>query len=370
MRKTAMALLLSVGIFFLAGSAAALVDSKATPETQALYAQLSATSGNQIWFGQFYPVKLQSWDDPYGKQSQCYQITQKYPFIFSLDYQQDPWRPITSYTSQIKTHYSKGGMITVSWHMQNWISGGDAWDTSGAVVTSILPGGSKRTQYLAALDGFANYFLNLKDANGKQIPVMLRLFHENDGNWFWWGTSTRTPAQYVQLWRDFVTYMRDTKGVHNLIYCYAPEIINGYAYDGALYPGDAYVDVMGLDYYDKTVTTRDAQGASALSRLQVLRDLSVKKGKPFGTFEGLRNEYPSKVVRNANSDGIYAKYWTEQFINPVLADSKAKYASFIIIWHSVPGGAETDGWGPVKGYADQQSFKDMLNNSKVKSLKY
>ncbi len=83
MRKTAMALLLSVGIFFLAGSAAALVDSKATPETQALYAQLSATSGNQIWFGQFYPVKLQSWDDPYGKQSQCYQITQKYPFIFS-----------------------------------------------------------------------------------------------------------------------------------------------------------------------------------------------------------------------------------------------------------------------------------------------
>ena len=121
MRKTAMALLLSVGIFFLAGSAAALVDSKATPETQALYAQLSATSGNQIWFGQFYPVKLQSWDDPYGKQSQCYQITQKYPFIFSLDYQQDPWRSITAYTSQIKTHYAKGGMITVSWHMQNWI---------------------------------------------------------------------------------------------------------------------------------------------------------------------------------------------------------------------------------------------------------
>ena len=370
MRKIPMVLLLSTVILLMAGSAIALVDSNATPETQALYAQLKATSGKQIFFGQFYPVKLQSWDDPYGTQSQCYKIIQEYPFIFSLDYQADPWRSITAYTNQIKTHYSHGGVITVSWHMQNWVNGGDSWNLTGNVVTSILPGGSQRTQYLAALDGFANYFLNLKDANGKLIPVMLRLFHENDGNWFWWGTSTRTPAQYVQLWHDFVTYIRDKKGVHNIIYCYAPEIINGYAYDGDLYPGDNYVDVLGLDYYDKTVTTPDGQGVSDLNRLQILHDLSVKKSKPFGILEGLRNEFPSRTVSNPNKDGIYAKYWTDQFMNPILADSKAKYASFVVIWHSDPSGAQTDGWGPVKGYADQQSFKDMSNNSKVKFLKY
>ena len=471
MKKIFAALLLT-GILFTAKNTIALTsgdptDKLATPETKALYNQLKAASGQQIMFGQYYLAKISTWEDPYGTNSQCYKITGKVPLILHVDYKSDQWRTISKWTDQLKAHYSKGGVIMVSWHMQNWVTDGDMRDLTGNPIVNILPGGSARTKYLAALDGFANYFLNLKDANGKLIPVIFRPYHENDGGWFWWGntsganvsttsvTSTTsntsggkisyfsndasltrvrvhytvdwgkigskvkiggtwnyngtydvsnlTPTTfdiahgwqlgewnntkkywtsswtspagtlssntaYVALWKDLVTYLRDKKGVHNLLYCYSPEIIIGFAYDGPLYPGDTYVDILGLDNYAKTITS-SAFKATPLSRLQTLRDLSVAKNKPFGLCEGLRNEYPNKVVSDPNSDGIYPKYWTEQLINPILADSKAKYASFVMVWHSNPG-STNKGWGPVKGYADEQSFRNISNNPKVKFLQY
>lgn len=375
MRKIFITSLMLVGLLLSAGDAIALtagdpIDKLASPETKALYNRLKSTSGNQIMFGQNYLARIPKGVllDPYGTASECYKITGKLPMILHIDYEPDQYRSIALWTNSLKEHYGKGGIIMICWHMKNWVTGGDSRDLTGNPVVNILPGGSARAKYLSALDGFANYFLSLKDANGNLIPIIFRPFHENDGAWFWWGHSTRSSAQYVQLWRDLVTYLRDKKGVHNIIYCYSPEIIDGYAYDGALYPGDAYVDILGLDCYSKTVTA-NYEGGSCLSRLQTLYKLSAAKNKPFGLCEGLRKEFPNKLVSDPNSDGIYPKYWTDKFFKPILADSKAKYSSFIMVWASVPN-STTAGWGPVKGYVDEQSFKDVSNNKKIMFLKY
>jgi hypothetical protein len=345
-------------------TAADPIDKLATPQTKELYNRLKETSGRKILFGQYYSVPLKPWDDPYGKESQCYKVTQNVPSIFYVDYQPDPWRSIRAYTAQIKEHYEKDGIILISWHMQNWVTRKNAWDLAGNTVARILQKGFTRSKYLAALDDLAEYLLKLKDKDGKLIPVIFRPFHENDIGCFWWGTSTTTSAQYVQLWRDLISYLKDKKGVHNVLYCYSPEMRNGYAYDGELYPGDDYVDVFGLDYYNKTITKKDINGESGLSRLQTLYDLSVKKNKPFGLTEGLRNEFPNKVVANPDDAGIYPNYWTEQFFEPILADSKAKYASFVIIYCSAVGDGNT-GWGPKQGNADEKSFRDMSLNPQI-----
>jgi mannan endo-1,4-beta-mannosidase len=46
-----------------------------------------------------------------------------------------------------------------------------------------------------------------------------------------------------------VKYLRDTKGVHNLLYAYSPSEVNDEAGFLERYPGDEYVDVIGFDSY-------------------------------------------------------------------------------------------------------------------------
>ena len=54
------------------------------------------------------------------------------------------------------------------------------------------------------------------------VPVICRLFHENDGSWFWWGAAYCSPSQYKNLFRYTEEYLRDVKGLHNLLYAYSP----------------------------------------------------------------------------------------------------------------------------------------------------
>lgn len=47
--------------------------------------------------------------------------------------------------------------------------------------------------------------------------------------------------------------MRDTKGVHNMIYVYSPSNtgVSSVKDFEERYPGDAYVDLVGFDMYDR-----------------------------------------------------------------------------------------------------------------------
>jgi mannan endo-1,4-beta-mannosidase len=66
-----------------------------------------------------------------------------------------------------------------------------------------------------------------------------------NGSWLWW--SGGTPEQYKAIYRLEFDYLTIGKGPHNLLFTYAPNAGNGRYAD--YYPGDAYVDIVGLDYY-------------------------------------------------------------------------------------------------------------------------
>ena len=73
----------------------------------------------------------------------------------------------------IREAHSRGSLITISWHLDNPVSGGDAWDTTRAVA-KILPGAEFCNKYVSWVDKAAAFLKNLKDENGKLIPVFFR----------------------------------------------------------------------------------------------------------------------------------------------------------------------------------------------------
>lgn len=77
------------------------------------------------------------------------------------------------------------------------------------------------------------------------VPVLWRPLHEAQGGWFWWGA--RGPDALVKLWRLMFKRFVHRHGLHHLIWVYSPPAGGIQAADW--YPGDAYVDVVGVDIY-------------------------------------------------------------------------------------------------------------------------
>jgi mannan endo-1,4-beta-mannosidase len=168
----------------------------------------------------------------------------------------------TQIAEQVKAHYKRGGIITISWHLNNPLTmqkseivsrnKGTAWDVSSKeVVASILPNGANHALFNTWLDRLATFFASLKDEIGTPIPFIFRPYHEHSGNFFWWGTGLCTDEQYSALWRYTVEYLRGKKNLHNILYAYntdrvtsLEEYLNGY-------PGDDIIDMLSIDMYDR-----------------------------------------------------------------------------------------------------------------------
>jgi mannan endo-1,4-beta-mannosidase len=129
---------------------------------------------------------------------------------------------------------------------------GTAWDVSSKeVVSSILPGGKYNELFNTWLDHLATFFIGLKDDNGLPIPFIFRPFHEHSGSFFWWGTDICTDQEYSALWRYTVTFLRDKKNIHNILYAYNTDRVTSLEQYMRGYPGDDVIDMLSLDMYDR-----------------------------------------------------------------------------------------------------------------------
>ena len=163
----------------------------------------------------------------------------------------------------------KGAVITMSCHMPNFdlvakkpkVDGRYDYSTyspnvtSGNVVRRILPGGDLNGVYNGYLDMVADFAGRLQAAD---VPIIFRPFHENNGSWFWWGAAYCTSSEYKNLYRYTVEYLRDEKGLHNLLYAYSPGGPFADTADyGSRYPGDGYIDIVGFDMYHRDPAKSD-----------------------------------------------------------------------------------------------------------------
>jgi mannan endo-1,4-beta-mannosidase len=189
--------------------------------------------------------------------------------------------PFDKMRQYIKTVYGRGGVITLSWHLNNPLTGKTAWNPAEGTVASILPGGSKNELYKSWLDKVANFIVSLKGNNGEPIPVILRLFHELNGNWFWWGKDHCAPEEFKELWHFTVSYLRNTKNIHQLLYAYNTDQF--FSKDEYLlkYPGDDWVDVLGFDIYQrkKGPEGNEAFIKNADTMLTMVDEISFERNK-------------------------------------------------------------------------------------------
>ncbi len=145
----------------------------------------------------------------------------------------------------------RGGIVTISWHPRNPLTGGNAWDTSDStVVRSILPGGQQHEKFRKWMTRMADFLLTLKDKKGRMIPIVFRPWHENNGSWFWWGQKLCSNDEYKSLWNMLQDYL-NSRGLSNLLYCYSPNLDGNWTTGRFLerYPGDDRVAIIGEDAY-------------------------------------------------------------------------------------------------------------------------
>jgi hypothetical protein len=250
------------GLLMLAASSVAQdlpADRHATAETVHLYRHLHQLLKKGVMFGHqddlAYGV---GWKYEEGR-SDIKDVTGDYPAVYGwelgrleLDHPVNidsvPFEKMKAY---IRQGYDRGGVITISWHLNNPLTGKTAWDPAPGTVASILPGGEKNALYKSWLDKVAAFLLSLKGNRGELIPVIFRPFHELNGNWFWWGGKNCTPQELIQLYRYTETYLRDIKQVHNLLYAYNTDRFANREDYLERYPGDEWVDVLGFDLYQR-----------------------------------------------------------------------------------------------------------------------
>jgi mannan endo-1,4-beta-mannosidase len=142
-------------------------------------------------------------------------------------------------------HFRAGGLVQIAESIGNPATNGGVGDTAftqADFAHLLTPGDPVQAAYLAQLDVHAAGYAFLQQQG---VVVLVHALLEMNGYWFWW--TKGTPDQYKALWRLEFDYLTKTKGLHNLLFTYAPNVGNGHYAD--YYPGDAYIDVVGLDYY-------------------------------------------------------------------------------------------------------------------------
>lgn len=190
-------------------------DLNATKKTRALYANLKDIAKRGVIFGHQDDLACGvGWRDQKAR-SDVKDVAGSYLGLYGWNVSKlgNPFNIDTvafvKMKGWIKEAYKRGGVSTISWHMDNLVTGGSSWDKTPAVL-AILPGGKKHEFYKERLDLRAEFLDELKvGLFGTKIPIIFRPFHENTGSWFWWGKGNCTKDEYISLWQFTVYYLRD-----------------------------------------------------------------------------------------------------------------------------------------------------------------
>jgi len=314
------------------------VDARATPETRALFANLRRLAGRQVMFGHQDDLAYgHDWEGTPGR-SDVKDAAGAYPAVYGWELGNlEKGSPadldgvdFERLRGWIVDGFRRGGMITLSWHMSNPVSGGNAWDTTAAMAT-ILPGGAHHAAYVAWLDRFADFAGSLRapmpDGNVVLVPVVFRPFHEMSGSWFWWGARHVRAEDYQRVWRFTVEYLRDRKGVHNVLYAYSPDKLYDYgaAHYFDWYPGDAYVDVLGVDQYYQPPGTSWApsdQVGALVESLRFVAGAAGARGKIAALTETGFETIPDST------------WWTGKLLAAIAHDSLTRRIAWVLVWRN------------------------------------
>lgn len=325
-------------------------DKMATKETVDLYQHLQKLLKQGVMIGHqddmAYGVH---WKYQEGR-SDVKEVTGLYPAVFGWDLGHIETGskvnldsvPFDKMQQWIKDAYAMGAVITLSWHLNNPLTGKSAWDVTEGTVTSILPGGEKNNLYKSWLDKVATFLNALKDEKGKLIPVIFRPFHELNGSWFWWGKNLCTTAEIKRLYQFTEEYLQQEKNIHHLLFAYNTDRFADEDEYMERYPGDDYVDILGFDIYQRN-SNHQAFVTALDKSLTILEKIAVKKNKIPALTEFGYNGLP------------YRNWWTQVLWQGL----KNHHISYALAWRNagMKSSGETEFYMPYKGQKTARDFR-------------
>lgn len=310
------------------------VNPEGTAATRALLNNLHELKGEGFLFGHqdtlAYGVEWQSQPD----ESDIKRVTGDYPALYGwdighLERGDDSNLDSVNFQSMrqwMRDAFERGGVVTISWHMTHPGTGAGSWNTD-AGAASLLPGGEDHAALKASLDRFVAFARSLEVTlpSGERglMPLIFRPWHEHNGDWFWWGKGATSEQDYIALWQFTADYLTQTRGLDNLLFAFSPDrsrldmsdFESAYLYG---YPGDEYVDIMGIDnYWDLGHPSNEVSKARNLEQfvvsLTALAKLAAAHDKlPAMTEGGQDTLFESDFFTGRLLEGVLANEWTRQ----------------------------------------------------------
>lgn len=333
------------------------VDSKATAETRALFMNLHKLSKEHTLFGHHNATEYgHGWSGDKDR-SDVKSVCGSHPAVIGVDFSGFSGRPPEAIKKakedlriNVTDTYNRGGVTTITWHFNNPVSkGGFYWvDTvSKPAVRYIIPGGEAHEVYKDILKTIAEWAHSIKGTDGSLVPVIFRPYHEFDGGWFWWGKPHCTREEFISLWQFTVTYLRDSLDVHNFLYAFSPD--NKFNSEEELlerYPGNDYVDMLGMDNYGDMGRDKYSPETAA-KKLKIISDYALRNGKLAAFTETGLESIPNPT------------WWTETLLKAMkMYDMRLAY---VMVWRNDMR-SPTHYYAPFPGHSSVPDFIKFYND--------
>lgn len=330
-----------------------LITNNATPETQALYANMKRLAKTHIMFGHQAANQYgHSWKDIPGK-TDVNDVCGSHPAVYGHDFSELTMKNTEKRQEEIETKlrfyvreaYLRGGINTMSWHLVNPVSEKSFYwkDDPVAAVPLIIPGGSHHDAYKEKLRTIAAFAQSVKGDRGELIPMIFRPFHEYDGDWFWWGVPHHCTAdEFITLWRFTVSYLRDSLRVKSFMYAISSDVrLNSREELQQYYPGDDYTDMIGQDNYQDFKGGGKGSLAEFERKIRMVSDFAKERNKLCALTE-------------TGIEGIPHSTWWTGVLLPLLKD-KGLELSYVLVWRNAYNNP-THYFAPFPGQISSDDF--------------
>lgn len=198
-------------------------------------------------------------------------------------------------------------------------------ETTGWATADIAAG-----RYDEQIRTLANKLGQFNDGEGG--VVLVRLNHEMNGHWYPWSEAAagNAPGDYAAAWKRIVDIVRGTgTGSTTVLWVWSPNILRGAEFDTmvAAYPGDDYVDYIGLTGYGNTTYERTAGQTFDATIAAIRTEITADK--------------PLIITESGASPGKYQTAWT-QSLGPWLEANDEVQA---FVWFNFdPADGATSDW--------------------------
>jgi mannan endo-1,4-beta-mannosidase len=180
-----------------------------------------------------------------------------------------PPKGATNFDSKSAANACAAGLLP----MWTW----ESWDSTDTNPTQGVAYSQPKYAVQKIINGAFDTYIRAtaRAIKALRCPIAIRLDHEQNGSWYPWGLHTLgmgsgqdTPARYVKMWRHVWNIFK-AQGATNVLWVWSPNYQKVPARSKPTladsYPGDKYVDWVGIDGYyfnDPTMTFTKLFGAT------------------------------------------------------------------------------------------------------------